>query len=68
MTLRELYISTGAIIPAGLRATEPPPPCLYLDDLGHLMAQVHILEDQQANDEGRLCEIPLDQIPDWVVL
>jgi hypothetical protein len=67
MILRELYIESGAITPAGMRILEPPPPCLYMDDLGHAMAQVHMLEDEQKAREGELCEIDLFQVPDFVL-
>lgn len=66
-TLREHYIEVGAIVPAGLRLVEPPPPCLYMDDLAVITAQLHMMEDQQRASEGELCEIPLDQVPDFVL-
>lgn len=66
-TLREHYIEVGAITPAGLRLVEPPPPCLYMDDLAVITAQIHMMEDAQLASENQLCEIPLDQVPDFVL-
>lgn len=60
-TLRALYISTGAIVPY------TPPPYLPMDELGKRMAEVHMLEDELRAQQGELCEIELNQVPEYVV-
>lgn len=65
-TLRELYVETGAIVPAGM-VQRPARPVLRMDADGHAAAIRHMEQERLAAEVGALCEIPLDQVPEYIV-
>jgi hypothetical protein len=57
-SLRQHYIDCGAIKPRQV---------LRLDAVGRAMARAHMREDREAAERGYLCEIPLEQVPEYVL-
>lgn len=66
-SLRNHYISNGAIIPDQPTRWTSSLPTLALDTAGIFAAQRHIEEDSLAAMHNELCDIPLDQVPDFVL-
>lgn len=65
--LRQHYIEVGAIVPDQPTTWTSTKTTLPLDDEGTFAAEEHIIEDGRAAYEGRLSELPLEQVPEYVL-
>lgn len=66
-SLRAHYIQSGAITPDQPTRWTSNKLTLSMNEYGREMALLHMAEDAFAAELGDLCEIPLDQVPEFVL-